>query len=235
MQPGTGRAHHWTCKLWDGTCRTSQCRLCTGQRSQQNRVAQFACLVSQQISNGMVERRLCGAAHANVNRPGLVVLSLLAAACAQRMRWHKQHWSTHIRISVVSSFLCALLIYHVSCMQVKANNLQLVLPHMTWTLPPAASASLKPLQQQPLHHMWELLTTALGYNTPIDPHVAVGMLLSAAAVGPGGSSGGCAGLRQSEQVRIWQLPWLLQKRPLLQLCTDMQHLHSGTCSTLADY
>lgn len=80
--------------------------------------------------------------------------------------------------------------------QIKANNVQAVVPHITWTPPPAAAAPM----QQPLHQMWELLTAALGYNTAIDPHVAVAMLLSAAAVGSG-SSATAAAPRQSEQVR----------------------------------
>ena len=67
---------------------------------------------------------------------------------------------------------------------------------MTWALPPAASAPL----QQPLHQMWDLTTAALGYNTAIDPHLAVAMLLSAAAAA-GGSSDTSTASRQSEQVR----------------------------------
>jgi hypothetical protein len=88
--------------------------------------------------------------------------------------------------------------------QVTANNMQLALPHMTWALSPAVSAPLQSLQQQQaLHQMWEMLTAALGYNTPIDPHVAASMLLSAAAVGGSSSS---AIPRQSEQVRIHTTP-----------------------------
>lgn len=91
--------------------------------------------------------------------------------------------------------------------QVKANNLQLVLPHLTWARSPAASVPLQhsshsQQQHQPLQDIWELLTTALGYCTPLDPHLAISMLLSAAAVGGSGSSsnGGSVGPRQSEQV-----------------------------------
>jgi hypothetical protein len=81
--------------------------------------------------------------------------------------------------------------------------MQLALPHMTWALSPAASAPLQCLQQeQPLHQMWQMLTAALGYNTPIDPHVAAAMLLSAAAVGCSSSSAA----RQSEQVCITTRP-----------------------------
>lgn len=88
----------------------------------------------------------------------------------------------------------------VGALQVKANNMQLAVPHMTWALSPAASAPLQSLQQQqPLHQMWEMLTAALGYSTPIDPHLAAAMLLSAAAVGGSSRS---AVPRQSEQVRI---------------------------------
>lgn len=87
-------------------------------------------------------------------------------------------------------------------MQVQANNLMPVLPHISWTLPPAAPAHLLTLtQQQPLHHMWDLLTAALGYTTAIDPHLAVALLLSAAAVGGTCShSGSSPGSRQGQQV-----------------------------------
>lgn len=90
--------------------------------------------------------------------------------------------------------------------QVKANNLQVVLPHLTWTQSLAASVPLQrsshsQQQHQPLQDLWELLTTALGYCTPLDPHLAISMLLSAAAVGSSSSGGGSVGPRQSEQVR----------------------------------
>jgi hypothetical protein len=91
---------------------------------------------------------------------------------------------------------------------VKANSLQVVQPHVSWALPPTAASShlsslLQQHQQQPLHTLWELLTAALAYNTPIDPHLAVAMLLSAAAVGGSScssSSSNTAGPKQSEQV-----------------------------------
>jgi hypothetical protein len=50
-------------------------------------------------------------------------------------------------------------------------------------------------QQQPLHTLWQLLNTALGFQQQeVDPHLAVGLLLSAAGVGgkwqqqPGGAA-----------------------------------------------
>jgi hypothetical protein len=65
--------------------------------------------------------------------------------------------------------------------------------------------------------MWEMLTVALGYNTPIDPHVAAAMLLSAAAVGGSSSS---AMPRQSEQVRITTRP--LQYASVINAGTQAQ-------------
>lgn len=93
-------------------------------------------------------------------------------------------------------------------LQVKANNLQLFKPQTAWDLGPAATASLNSTQQQrqqPLHCMWELLTDALGYHTALDPHLAVAMLLSAAAAG--GSNSQPVVARQREQVRAWGVWW----------------------------
>ncbi|WIA40444.1 hypothetical protein OEZ86_013801 [Tetradesmus obliquus] len=68
---------------------------------------------------------------------------------------------------------------------VHANSLQQVLPHFQWALPPAGCASvLNSHQQQPLHSLWQLLSTALGFQEqPVDPHLAMALLLSAAGVG----------------------------------------------------
>lgn len=166
---------------------------------------QYACLVSSGISGGVVAchlRSTVCTCSKRFNAPGCSPACLQLHAHAHRVRAGRSSTRhPHISPTCLPSLSAPVLTHCVSCAQVKANDLQLVLPHMTWTLLSALAASLKPLQQQPLHHMWELLTTALGHNTPIDPHVAVGMLLSAAAVGSGGSRGACAGPRQSEQVR----------------------------------
>eukprot|EP00879_Flechtneria_rotunda_P026425 GHRR01028174.1.p1 GENE.GHRR01028174.1~~GHRR01028174.1.p1 ORF type:complete len:459 (+),score=198.48 GHRR01028174.1:77-1378(+) len=68
---------------------------------------------------------------------------------------------------------------------VHANSIQPVLPHILWDRPPAhmPSFSAKAIAQQPLQLMWDLLTAGLGRQAPLDPHVAVSLLLSAAAVG----------------------------------------------------
>lgn len=74
-------------------------------------------------------------------------------------------------------------------LQVHANNVQPVVPHMLWALPPASTPSITSRhQQQPLHTLWELLGTALGLpqqgtQPALDPHLALTLLLSAAAVG----------------------------------------------------
>lgn len=63
-----------------------------------------------------------------------------------------------------------------------------MLPHaQLWSLPGSAADAdaWRDTQagEQPLQHLWELLTAALGYQTPLAPHLALALLLSAAGVG----------------------------------------------------
>lgn len=63
-----------------------------------------------------------------------------------------------------------------------------------------ASGHVEQQQESPLQQVWELLTHALGYQTPLDPHLALALLLSAAGVGGSKGQGGAAA--QPEQVCV---------------------------------
>lgn len=71
----------------------------------------------------------------------------------------------------------------VRVLQITASNVQPLLPHMLWTLQPASLAHSSNSTEHRLQHLWELLSTVLGCQAQVDPHVAMSMLLSAAAVG----------------------------------------------------
>jgi hypothetical protein len=81
-----------------------------------------------------------------------------------------------------------------------------LLPHSVWTCPAGQQQQPVLSQEQPLQQLWELLGDALGYQAPLDPHLAVSLLLSAAGAGSGGSTGslsdaGGGGASRPPQVR----------------------------------
>lgn len=121
---------------------------------------------------------------------------------------------------------------------------------MLWALEAPATTSTSSTsslhsesEQQPLQHMWDLLTTALGYNTPLDPHLAVAMLLSAAAVGSsnsGSNASAPAGLKQLSQVRghmcntlqfLLPLPAAVQHVAVIAAAASCCHSHAARTPT----